>query len=130
MKTKGFKIVGFASLALAAAAGFSLAVMLLWNALIPDIFGLGIISFWQALGLLVLSRLLLGGFGHRMGHKLGGMRDRNAIREKWMTMTPEEREEFAKRRKEHMCGPFDRRGFYGNRDFNFDKKDFDKKENE
>src|SRR6187402_416778 len=107
MKTKGFKIAGMVLLGIGAAAGFSLAVMLLWNALIPDIFGLGIISFWQALGLLVLSRLLLGGFGHRMGHKLGGMRDRNAIREKWMTMTPEEREEFAKRRKEMMCGePF------------------------
>ena len=41
----------------------------LWNLLLPSIFGLPAISFWQALGLLLLSRLLfggLGGWGRRM----------------------------------------------------------------
>jgi hypothetical protein len=45
-------------------------VMLLWNALIPSIIGWSAINYWQAAGLLVLSRLLLGGFG-RFG-KFGG----------------------------------------------------------
>ena len=43
----------------------SLVLMLLWNALIPVIFGLKAISFLQAVGLLVLSKILFGGFGRR-----------------------------------------------------------------
>ena len=82
---------------LAVAAGFSAVTMLLWNWLMPAIFGLGVISFWQALGILVLCRLLFGGFGKI---KFGGMGHRhgNPIREKWMQMTPEEQKEFLKNR--------------------------------
>jgi len=42
-------------------------VMLLWNALIPSIIGWTTINYWQAAGLMILGRLLLGGFG-RFGH--------------------------------------------------------------
>jgi hypothetical protein len=101
---------------LAALAGFSAVVMLLWNALVPAIFGLAVINFWQALGLLVLARILFGsGFGGRMGH--GHHRHgaaafaNNAIREKWLKMTPEEQKEFVKQRRfghgfghGHGCG--------------------------
>ena len=38
-------------------------VMLLWNWLLPPLFGWGMLNFWQALGILLLSRILLGGFG-------------------------------------------------------------------
>jgi hypothetical protein len=38
-------------------------VMLLWNALLPVIFGISVITYWQAAGLMILSRLLLSGFG-------------------------------------------------------------------
>src|SRR2546421_3537029 len=38
-------------------------VMLLWNWLAPALFGLRQITFWQALGLLALCRILFGGFG-------------------------------------------------------------------
>ncbi len=41
----------------------ALAVMLLWNAVITSIFGLGVITYLQALGLLALCRILFGGFG-------------------------------------------------------------------
>jgi hypothetical protein len=61
----------------------------LWNALLPSIFGLPAITFWQALGLLLLSRLLfgrLGGWGNRM-HKARFARG-------WDSLTPEERERF------------------------------------
>ena len=43
---------------LIALTGFSLITMLLWNSLFPVIFHLPQISFWQAVGLLILSRLL------------------------------------------------------------------------
>lgn len=80
----------------ATALGF--IVMALWNALMPDIFALRPISFWQALGLLVLSKILFGGFRPGGGHP--GWRRR--MRERWERMTPEEREKF----KQGMrCGP-------------------------
>lgn len=131
MNTKGFKIAGIALLVIAATAGFGLAVMLLWNALIPSIFGLGIISFWQALGLLVLSRLLFGGLGHGGGRGFGRKHHRNAMREKWMSMTPEQQKEFVKKRKEHMWGGrFGHRHFCDDSHFDFGSTDFDKKNNE
>lgn len=65
------------------------AVMMLWNWVIPAIFvGGRSIDFMHALGLLVLSRILFGGF---RGH--GGWRERRHWR-KWEAMTPEERERF------------------------------------
>jgi hypothetical protein len=84
-------------LGLVMAAAFGLAVMLLWNLLVPDIFGLKTISFWQALGLLVLARLLFGGTGHAMrGNKMH--RHHNPIHDRWMKMTPEEKREFINKR--------------------------------
>ncbi len=99
------------------AAGFSAIVMLLWNWLMPALFGLIAINFWQALGLLVLARILFGGFGmHRMMHRgrMHGMHHNNPVHEKWMKMSPEERKEFIKKRHSNMCGgPFGRRDFWG-----------------
>jgi len=67
-------------------------VMLLWNSLAPALFGLRQVTFWQALGLLALCRILFGGFG------LGGggshrSKSRRKMEERWMQMTPEEREQ-------------------------------------
>lgn len=86
---------------LVAATVFSLAVMWLWNRLMPGIFGLHAISFWQALGLLVLSRLLFGGF--RGGHRFIDQRMR--LLRRWEHMTPEEREKFRAGLR-GGCGPF------------------------
>ena len=87
---------------LAVVAAGSAVVMLLWNWLMPAIFGLGVVSFWQALGILVLCRLLFGSFGggHKMmlGGMMHGMHGKNPIREKWSKMTTEERKEFVKNR--------------------------------
>ncbi len=66
-------------------------VMALWNWLLPPLFGLHPIGFWQALGLLVLSRILFGGMGHGGGH---GRHWRRRMEERWERMTPEERERF------------------------------------
>jgi hypothetical protein len=86
----------FAPLILLAIAGFSLVTMLLWNALLPVLFHFPLITFWQALGLLVLSRLLLSGGMHHKGWR---HHREIQIREKWMHMTPEEREKFSQRLK-------------------------------
>jgi len=59
-------------------------VRLLWNWLLPPILGLPAITFWQALGLLALCRILFGGFG------MHGPRRRG----RWDYMTPEQRERF------------------------------------
>ncbi len=52
-------------------------VTLLWNWLMPPLFGFPLVSFWQALGLLALCRILFGGFGRHGSHR--------------STRTPEER---------------------------------------
>ncbi|HKO04628.1 MAG TPA: hypothetical protein VJW51_07750 [Candidatus Acidoferrales bacterium] len=64
-------------------------VMGLWNWLMPEIFGLPAISYWQAMGLTLLCKILFGGFGASGGR--GGHR-RRRLRERWEHMTPEERE--------------------------------------
>jgi hypothetical protein len=87
--TKAIKVllIGFAAVTV-----FGFVVKELWNALIPGIFGWHMINFWQALGLLILSKILFGGF-HRHGG--GGRREwKNRMRERWESMTPEEREKF------------------------------------
>ncbi len=66
----------------------------LWNALMPEIFGGPQITYWQALGLLLLSKILFGGF-HRHGtHGGGRSRWREQMRERWAHMSDEEREKF------------------------------------
>jgi hypothetical protein len=84
------KIAGIILLVIIGIGAFGAIVMLLWNALMPDIFHLPQISFWQALGLLLLSKILFSSF--RGGGPKRRMKDR--LTEKWMTMTPEEREKF------------------------------------
>ena len=68
-------------------------VRLLWNGLLPPLFGLPRVTFWQALGLLALSRILFGGFG------LGGDSGSH-YRRRWEAMTPEERERIRRRMRE------------------------------
>ncbi len=70
---------------------FSFVVMNLWNWLVPSVFGWHSITFWQALGLLVLSKILFGGF---RGGPWRGMHWRHRMMERWQQMTPEEREKF------------------------------------
>ena len=85
----------FAPLVLVAFVGFGFVTMWLWNYLMPMIFHLPEITFWQTIGLLVLSRLLLGGMG---GHGRGHHHWKGNMHEKWEKMTPEEREKF----REHL----------------------------
>ncbi len=72
-------------------------VMHLWNWLLPSLFGWPQITFWQALGLLALCRILFGGFGIH-GSARSNLRRRMA--ERCESMTPEERERFRQRMRE------------------------------
>ena len=68
-----------------------LVVMGLWNAVLTTVFGWPALGFWQALGLLLLCRILIGGMG------FPGMRRPHRARppfERWRSMTPEDRERF------------------------------------
>jgi len=77
---------------------FGWVVMMLWNTLIPEIFNGPVVTYWQAVGLLVLARLLVGrgwggwGGGGHWGHKRQYWK--RHWREKLESMTPEEREKF------------------------------------
>jgi hypothetical protein len=82
------KIALFAAIAVTV---FSFLVMGLWNVLMPGMFAVRAISFWQALGLLVLCKILFGGFRPYSG---GGPHWRRRMMERWEQMTPEEREKF------------------------------------
>ncbi|MFZ5517423.1 MAG: hypothetical protein ACOY90_12330 [Candidatus Zhuqueibacterota bacterium] len=72
-KTKSiFAIIGMVILGVIFAAGmallFGFIVMWLWNWLMPDIFGLTTITFWQAWGLIVLAHILFKSFPHTNSH--------------------------------------------------------------
>jgi len=79
-------------------------VMVLWNAVLASVLHINTINFWQALGILLLSKILFGGFpGGRWGrHDHRGHQWRKEMLEKWKTMTPEEREQF-KRDYRNRC---------------------------
>jgi hypothetical protein len=123
MKPNVRKMILFAPLFFLGAALFiaigGWIVMLLWNWLGPPLLGVSQITFWQAFGLLLLCRILFGGFGmhgsqsshsrRRAGERIA---DRVAERvserldERWDNMTPEERERFRQRMRERWgTGP-------------------------
>ncbi len=86
--------VMFFFLFIAAILLFGVIVMLLWNAILPAVLGVKAITFYEALGILVLSKILFGGFGRGRGwHGRRHAWKRN-WRTKWDGMTPEEREKF------------------------------------
>jgi hypothetical protein len=74
-------------------------VLHLWNWLLPPLFGWRLITFWQALGLLVLCRILFGGLGWR-GSGSSGFHRR--MEERFEHMTPEERERCRQRMRERF----------------------------
>lgn len=82
-------------------AGFGQAVLQLWNHLVPGIFGLRPLSFWEAVGLLSLSWLLFGGFRGApfLGAGWGGRRRRD----RWRNLSPEQRAQL-RQNLEGRCG--------------------------
>ena len=92
-----FLVAPPAAVLIAALCGY--VIESLWNWLVPALFtGAHLITFWQALGLLLLCRILFGSWGHN-----GSRRRRR--REHWEAMTPEEREQFRQNFR-GRCGNF------------------------
>ncbi|WDF56338.1 hypothetical protein [Mucilaginibacter sp. KACC 22063] len=92
-------------IAAAALSVLSLVIMQLWNYILPDALHAGTLTFWQAMGLFVLCKIL---FGFSKGNKFGPgggapwmMRKR--MKEHMNSLSPEQREIFKKKMKERMC---------------------------
>lgn len=93
----------FGLLGLAGVALLGAVVMQLWNWLMPALFaGVNAIGYWQALGLLLLSKILFGWRGH------GGRGRWHRHRAHWDSLTPEERERIEVRMKARWGGRFGR----------------------
>jgi len=80
----------------------SAVVMLLWNAILPDVLGVKFINYWQALGIFILSKILFGGFNPvRRARKRKHMRSK--FKERFLEMDEEQKsifkEEWKKRNK-------------------------------
>ncbi len=106
-----FAIAAFLSLV-------SFVVMTLWNYLLPGILHVGAITFWQAMGIFVLCKILFG-FGKGGHNKWGGRGNpwmRHKMEEKFKGMSPEEKEAF-KAKMSNFC---DRRNWYGRHKHPFD----------
>jgi hypothetical protein len=101
---RALRMTTFAALAVSLLA---YVVMSIWNAVLPAVTGLHSITFVQALGLLVLSRILFGGlrgWGRRGGHWRARMHAR------WQQMSPEERARFREALGPRSCGRTDASG--------------------
>jgi len=69
-------------------------VMRLWNWLLPSLFGWRQLTFWQAVGILALCRILFGSHGFRGSRPNFRRRIQERMEERYASMTPEERERF------------------------------------
>ncbi|MDR0302463.1 MAG: hypothetical protein LBI04_09165 [Treponema sp.] len=126
-ETFKFSVAGI-GIMLVMCAVFGAALMVLWNALMPQIFGLGQISYLQAAGLLLLARILFGGLagwkGNSARQAAGGgghlFHQNNKLREKWMSMNEEERKEFIEKEKDFF--KFNRRFSHLHQFFEDDEK--------
>jgi hypothetical protein len=98
------KIAAFALLAITGIFVVGFVTMQLWNWLVPVLFNGPVVTIWQALGLLLLSKLLFWGFGGGKGH---AERKRAfwaaQMRGKFSSMTPEEREIMKQKMKDKWC---------------------------
>lgn len=98
-----FILIGIAAVAL-----FGFVVMSLWNAILVPLLHVGLINFWQALGIFILAKLLFGGFPQgRRRHDYRHAewkRMSEGMKEKWSTMTQEEKEKFKQEWKNRCRG--------------------------
>lgn len=83
---------------LALVALLSFIVMSLWNGILVPVLHIGVISFWQALGIFILAKILFGFGGFRPGwgrkHEGGHFEWKRKMYERWQNMPLEEREKF------------------------------------
>ena len=102
---RALRVVKILAVVLVAFVVFGFVTMELWNWLMPAVFGLRVITFTQAVGLVLLGKILFGGFGPRGGRGPRGWR--RHMEERWAQMSPEERERMrAGMRGRWGCGGF------------------------
>lgn len=97
---KGYWFVKMALMVIVFFLAVSVVVMYLWNWLLPDIFGLPTITFLQAAGILLLSKIIFG-FGKKGGPVHGGPSWKN----KWKNMSDEQKDQWKEKFKEKWCSP-------------------------
>ncbi len=103
---RGLWIVKFIVFGIVALGLMGLVTQTLWNWLVPELFSGPVLSFWQALGLLALSKILFWSFGRGGGHwKRQGRYWGPYWAEKMKTMSPEERERLKQKMWEKWCSP-------------------------
>ena len=88
------RVAIFISLTAALAMALAMVVMLLWNAVLVPALHAGPLDYWQALGLLVLCRILFGNFRPGRSGAAHSFGPGPGLREKWSQMTPEQRTGF------------------------------------
>src|SRR5688572_5537008 len=88
---------------------FGWITMALWNWLVPELFNGPLITYWQALGLLLLSKILFWGFGgkrygyNHQSHEGAASHWKHRAYEKFSSMSPEDREAFKQKMKDKWC---------------------------
>ena len=101
-RTKAGKIALFILIGAAAVVVFGGIVMLLWNNVLAQVVNVQPVTFWQALGILLLAKILFGGW---KGGGSGRQHWKHKMQDKWAAMSPEERERFKEQWKKR-CGPW------------------------
>jgi hypothetical protein len=88
-------------------------VLLLWNGVLTEVVDVKAITYWQAFGLLLLAKLLFGGFpgGRCSGRKCGAgrgkgrrFREQMMAKKHWHALDPEQRERFRNEMRQHLSG--------------------------
>jgi hypothetical protein len=87
----------------AALIAFSYIVMFLWNSLLPDILGVQTITFYQAAGILILSKILFGGIHSRSGHHKCCKKHKHHFHGGCDNSNNDEKEETANTEKNQHC---------------------------
>lgn len=104
---KGMKFLGWVAIGLTVVFMLGIVTMQLWNWLVPVLFGGPVITFWQGLGLLLLSKILFWGFGGKSGwHSHRGHPGdhwKSRFYAKFSSMTPDERAAIKQKLKEKWC---------------------------
>jgi hypothetical protein len=100
---KGLFFLKCALLAVLAVIVFGLVTLLLWNWLVPELFNGPVINFWQALGLLILSKILFSGLGKKGGSHGPAPYWKQRLHEKFSKMPADQRAEFKRRLNEKWC---------------------------
>jgi hypothetical protein len=88
-----FKILGMAGMVVLFVGIAGAVVMFLWNAIIPEVTGWKPLTYWQAIGILVLFKILFGGFRRGSGRDQRRRSRWKEMRNKWKGMDPEERKQ-------------------------------------